>query len=201
MGIDVAACYEKDPSLFEAIISGANSGMRLVCGIVALLLAVLGLVALANGLIGFVGGYVNTWFGWQGTWSIEGALGAVFIPFVLAIGVPPADAVEVARLVGARAILTEVPSYQALAGLLESGALAHPRSAVLATYALCGFAHVASLAIFAGGVTAIAPSRAGDVSRVGPRALLAATLACLMTAAVAGVFFSADAARILAPIP
>ena len=75
-------------------------------------------------------------------------------------------------------------------GLAENGDLIHPRSAIIASYALCGFAHIASLAIFVGGVGALAPDRVKDLSRLGFRALLAATLACLMTGAVAGVFFS-----------
>jgi CNT family concentrative nucleoside transporter len=82
-----------------------------------------------------------------------------------------------------------VKSYQDLAVLLTSGGLKHPRSAVLAAYALNGFAHFASLAIFIGGTAALVPGRTKDISSVGLRALLAATLACLMTAAVAGTFF------------
>ncbi|MFC1497240.1 nucleoside transporter C-terminal domain-containing protein, partial [Verrucomicrobiota bacterium] len=91
----------------------------------------------------------------------------------------------VSRLVGERVILTEFISYQNLAELI--GEL-QPRSAIIATYALCGFAHVASLAIFVGGVSALAPSRAKDLGQVGIRALIAATLACLMTACMAGIF-------------
>ena len=87
-------------------------------------------------------------------------------------------------------MLTEVKSYQDLAALLSAGALKDPRSAVIAAYALCGFAHVASLAIFVGGTAALVPNRTKDLSEVGFRALIAATLACLMTAAVAGTFFT-----------
>jgi CNT family concentrative nucleoside transporter len=87
-------------------------------------------------------------------------------------------------------VLTEVKSYQDLAALLSSGTLKEPRSAVLAAYALCGFAHIASLAIFVGGTAALVPKRTKDLSAVGFRALIAATLACLMTAAVAGTFFT-----------
>jgi CNT family concentrative nucleoside transporter len=86
-------------------------------------------------------------------------------------------------------VATEVVSYQHLSELIAEGRLVHPRSAIIASYALCGFAHVASLAIFVGGVGALAPQRLKDLSRLGFRALLAATLACLMTGAVAGVFF------------
>ena len=72
---------------------------------------------------------------------------------------------------------------------MSSGAFRHPRSAVVTAYALCGFAHVASLAIFVGGIAALVPERRKDLAAVGPRALLAATFACLMTGAVAGTFF------------
>ncbi len=106
------------------------------------------------------------------------------------IGVPPSDAGHIARIIGERTVLTEVQSYQDLAKLLAQGVLQHPRSAVITTYALCGFAHVASLAIFVGGIAALAPKRTKDLSELGFRALLAATLGCLMTAAVAGTFFN-----------
>jgi len=83
-----------------------------------------------------------------------------------------------------------VQSHQDLAKALTSGVITNPRTAVITTYALCGFAHVASLAIFVGGTAAIAPERTKDLSKQGFRALLAATLACLMTGAVAGLFYS-----------
>jgi len=114
----------------------------------------------------------------------------VFYPFTLLIGVPPSDALEIAKVIGERLIVTETKSYMDLAALMDAGALKDPRSAFLATYALCGFAHVASLAIFVGGLAALVPKRTADLSAVGPRALLAATLACLMTASIAGTFFS-----------
>ncbi len=125
-------------------------------------------------------------------WSLSGLLGYASYPFAVMIGVPPEDAVAVARLIGERAVLTEVKAYQDLAALLASGGIRDPRSAVLAAYALCGFAHVASLAIFVGGTAALVPGRTKDLAAVGPRALIAATLACLMTAAVAGTFYMGD---------
>jgi CNT family concentrative nucleoside transporter len=87
-------------------------------------------------------------------------------------------------------VLTEVKSHQDLAVLLNAGALKDPRSAVLASYTLNGFAHFASLAIFVGGTAALVPRRTKDISAVGFRALIAATLACLMTASAAGTFFT-----------
>jgi len=182
--------YEKENSLFEAIINGANSGVKLVVGIAALLLAVLGLVALVDLVLGAVGSQINSVLGIKPIWSLKTLLGYIFYPFTVILGVPPSDAVTVARLIGERAIVTEVPAYRELAAALGEGVLQHPRSAVVATYALCGFAHVASMAIFIGGVSALAPGKKHDIAAVGLRALFAATLACLQTACVAGMFFT-----------
>jgi CNT family concentrative nucleoside transporter len=193
LGLDIQPHYEKESSFIEAIIKGANEGVKMVIGIMALLLAFLGLAALVDVLLTGAGLRLNTLLGLQIDWSLKGILGYVFYPFTLLIGVPPSDAFEIARLIGERTILTEVKSYQDLAHLLSSGTLKEPRSAVLAAYALCGFAHIASLAIFVGGTAALVPNRTKDLSEVGFRALLSATLACLMTAAVAGTFFTEGA--------
>ena len=124
--------------------------------------------------------------------ALQLLFGYLFYPLTLVIGVPVYDAVEVSRLIGERTILTEVKAYQDLAAALAAGAIHSPRSAVIAAYALCGFAHVASLAIFVGGTAALVPRRTRDLSAIGPRALAAATLACLMTAAVAGTFYTGN---------
>ena len=174
----------------EAIINGANEGVKMVVGIVALLLAFLGIVALIDMALTGAGGGVNKVLGTAIDWSLQGLLGYLFYPFTLAIGVPPSDAFAIAKLIGERAVLTEVKSYQDLASLLASGGLRDMRSAVIASYALNGFAHFASLAIFVGGTAALVPARAKDISAVGFRALVAATLACLMTAAIAWTFFT-----------
>ena len=200
LGRTVDIAYQRESNLIEAIINGANAGVRLLVGIVALLLAFLGLVALVNLVLGGVGGWINTGLGWQVEWSLQGLLSYVGYPLALLVGVPIEDAGTVGELLGTRAILTEFVSYGELARHMQSGTFVHARSVVIAAYALCGFAHVASLAIFVGGVSALAPSRARDLARIGPRALLAATLACLMTAAVAGAFFH-PGALILVPTP
>jgi CNT family concentrative nucleoside transporter len=190
LGIDVDPHYEKESSIIEATINGANAGMKLALGIVALLVAFLGLVALVDLVLVWIGGHINSAAGIGIEWSLASLLGYVFYPFTLVIGVPPSDAFEIAKLIGERSVLTETKSYMDLAVLLSKDVLHDPRSAFLATYALCGFAHVASLAIFVGGTAALAPKRTADLAAVGPRALLAATLACLMTASVAGTFFT-----------
>jgi len=190
LGVDVRPYYEKESSLIEAIINGSNAGLKLAVGVVALLVAFLGLVALVDFIFTGAGNRVNEIIGMNIDWSLKGLLGYIFYPFTLLIGVPPSDAFEISKIIGERAIVTETKSYMDLADLMNAGGLHDPRSAFLATYALCGFAHVASLAIFVGGIAALVPKRTADLSAVGPRALLAATLACLMTAAVAGTFLT-----------
>jgi len=190
LGLDIKPHYEKEENLILAIINGAWNGLRLLGGIITLLLAFLGLLALLDLILGFCGGYFNNWFGWNVDWSFRTFLGYLFYPFTLVLGVPPSDAFSIAKVIGERTVATEVASFQHLSGLLAQGALQSPRSALIGSYAICGFAHVASLAIFVGGIGALAPSRYKDLSRLGFRALVAATLVGLMTAAVAGTFFT-----------
>jgi len=178
----------EDTSWIDAVVNGAMAGLRLVAGVCALLIAFLGLVALADCLLGAATGRTLG----VGL-TLTKLLGWVFYPFALCMGVPPGDAGWAGTLLGQRFIMTEVPAYQALGELMRSGRVADPRSAVIVAYALCGFAHVASLAIFVGGTAALAPGRRSDLVSVGPRALLAATLACLMTGAVAGACFHGGA--------
>jgi CNT family concentrative nucleoside transporter len=192
LGTEIAPHYERESSMMEAIIKGAHEGVKMVVGIVALLLAFLGIVALLDSSLSGVGIRINGITGMHVDWSLKGLLGYLFYPLTLVIGVPSSDAFEIAKLIGERAVLTEVKAYQDLALLLSSGSLRDPRSAVLAAYALNGFAHFASLAIFVGGTAALVPERTKDISRVGFRALIAATLACLMTAAIAGTFFTGE---------
>jgi len=142
LGIDVAPHYERESSLIEAIIHGANEGMKMIAGIAALL----------DLFLTGMGSRIDRLKGLSIDWSLKGLLGYLFYPFTLAIGVPFADAFEVSRLIGERAVLTEVKSYQDLAALV--------------------------------------PHRTKDLSAVGLRAPAAATLVCLMTAAVAGTCYT-----------
>jgi CNT family concentrative nucleoside transporter len=190
LGEHVEVHYEKETNFFEAIINGANSGVKLIVGIIALLIAVLGLVALLDLVLGGIGGRINAFMGINIDWSLKGFLGYIFYPFTVMLGIPPSDAGVISRIIGERAILTEVPAYQHLAAAIATGLLKHPRSAVVATYALCGFAHFASMAIFVGGISVLVPGKRETLSKIGFRALLAATLACLLTACIAGTFFT-----------
>ena len=140
-----------------SIINGAADGLKLLGGIFTLLIAFLGILALLNLGLGWAGGLLNGLFGWHVRWSLEAFLGYLFYPLTLVLGIPPSDALAVAKVIGERTVTTEVVSYNHLAALISSGALRDPRSAIIASYALCGFAHVASLAIFVGGTGALAP--------------------------------------------
>jgi len=190
LGMAVDPHYEKESSVFEAVVNGSQAGVKVITGIIALLIAVLGLVALLDLIVNGIGMKANAAFGWSMDWSLKELLGYLFRPFVFALGIPLSDVPLAARIIGERVVLTEVASYQDLAAALASGAFHSARTAVVTSYALCGFAHVASMAIFVGAVSALAPQRTATLSRLGLRALVAATLACMMTACVAGTFFT-----------
>lgn len=189
LGININPVVEKSYNWIEAIIKGAHEGVKLCVGIGALLIAFLGLLALANWLFaGITGGFFSSFEGI----TLQKLLGFISYPFVWLMGIPSADLHAIAPIIGERTVITEVVSYQHLAAIIDSGILTNKRSIVITTYALCGFAHIASLAIFVGGISALVPKRAADLARVSGKALIAATLACLMTGAVAGIFYNSS---------
>jgi len=174
----------RSKNLISAIIEGAMDGLKLAAGISALLIAILGVVALIDKLLG-VG---SSWLGMSEPLSFVRILSWLFYPFAFLLGLASSDVPIAARLLAERVILTEVFSYNHLAQLISSGQVADPRTVVILSYALCGFAHAAAVAIFVGGTAALAPSRRDDLASLGLRALLAATLATMMTGCVAGIF-------------
>ena len=176
-----------DGGVMAAVLAGAMEGVRLAVGIAAGLIAILGLVALVD--VGLAA--VSRWLQLADVVSLTGLLGAAFTPLAALLGLDAQDIRPAARLLGVRAVQTEFVAFQQLAGLAAEGALT-PRTVVIMSYALCGFAHLASLAIFVGGTAALVPERRRDLAGLGMKALIAATLATLMTAAVAGVFCSGD---------
>jgi CNT family concentrative nucleoside transporter len=178
----------RSSNLMGAIIAGATDGLKLAAGIAALLIAMLGLVALIDqGLL-----LPSAWLSLSQPLSLATILGWAFYPVTVLLGMPLADVPTAARLLGARVILTEVVAYQEMARLASAGGFVEPRSVVILSYALCGFAHVASVAIFVGGMAALIPARRDALASLGWRALLAATLATLMTACVAGMFTTGE---------
>jgi concentrative nucleoside transporter, CNT family len=186
----------RSKNLIGAIIQGAMDGLKLAAGISALIIAILGIVALVDKLLA-VG---SSWLGMGQPLSFVRILGWFFYPFAFLLGVQTSDVPIAARLLGERVILTEVFSYNHLAQSITSGEITDPRTVVILSYALCGFAHVAAMAIFVGGTAALAPSRRDDLASLGLRALLAATLATLMTGCVAGMFSSGDGALLVPPL-
>src|SRR5215510_5427578 len=174
----------RSKNLIGAIIEGAMDGLKLAAGISALIIAILGIVALLDKLLGVA----SSWLGMSEPLSIVRILGWLFYPLAFLLGLSTSDVPIAARLLGERVILTEVFSYNHLAQLISSGQISDPRTVVVLSYALCGFAHVAAMAIFVGGTAALAPSRRDDLASLGLRALVAATLATLMTGCIAGIF-------------
>ena len=175
LGVNVKPHYEKDGSFIEAVISGSNAGMKLILGIAALLLAVLGLVALLDIVLGL------------GGLSLAGILSWLLYPFAWIMGVTNhEEALIVSRLVGMRAVMTEIPAYQELATLLANGELSR-RSAVIATYALCGFANFGSVAILLGGIGSLVPERRQDLAKLGLKTMAGGALASFLTATIAGI--------------
>jgi concentrative nucleoside transporter, CNT family len=183
LGENIRPHYEKPDNIFLAIINGAEEGVKVILSITALLIAVLGLTALLDMFLGMLVTGL----------SLKVILSYLVYPFTWMLGVASSDVSLVAGLIGEKLVLTEVVAYQDLAKLLADNSLTDPRSAVIAAYALCGFTHVASIAIFVGAITAITPEKAKEISRVAFRALIAATLACLMTGGIAGLFYKGTA--------
>jgi len=149
-----------------------------------MLIAFVGLVALVNLLLGAA----------TGPFLAEGAqpvtlqrlFGYAFSPLALAMGVPWEDALRVGQLLGTKTVLNEFLAYDEMKGLIAQGVLA-PRSIVIATYALCGFANFGSVAILIGGLGSIDPERKGLIARLGLRSIISGTLAAFMTACFAGM--------------
>lgn len=179
---------ERPRNLMSAIITGAMDGLKLAAGIAALLIAILGMVALVDVVLRLPG----QWIGMSEPLTLVRILSWMFYPFAVLLGISRPDLAEASTLLGQRLILTEVVSYNNLATMIANGQLTDPRTTVIMSYALCGFAHVASVAIFVGGTAALVPSRRDDLAGLGMRALLAATLATLMTGCVAGIFSSGE---------
>lgn len=177
----VQADFEKTTvNVIDAATTGASDGLKLALNVGAMLLAFVALIAMLNGLIGWVGG----WVGLEAL-SFQKILGWLFSPLAWLLGVPWHDAFEAGVLLGEKTVLNEFVAYAHLQQQIET---LSPRTTTILTYALCGFANLSSIAIQIGGIGALAPERRHDLARLGIRALIAGTLACFMTACVAGIF-------------
>ena len=184
---------QPDANVIDAAARGAYEGMKLALNVGAMLLAFIALIALANALIGLPFGLYNDWMGLEGSAAIEPLtlqriLGWLFWPFAFLIGVPAAECASVGTLLGEKLVLTEFIAYLHLYESLSEGVAAlSPRTVVITSYALCGFANFGSIGIQLGGIGGIAPERRHDIARLGLRAMFGGLLASLMTAAVAGM--------------
>ena len=197
LGKVVKVEYEKANNAIEAIINGSMAGVKMIVAISALLIAFIGLISLVDAGLMYIGKFIGLLFKISMDLSLTNILKYIFYPFTLAMGVPYEDAPAIARIIGERIIATEVKSYQDLAGLIKEGKIVYERSIVIATYALCGFAHIPSLAIFVGGTSSIVPERTKDISILGLWALFAANVACFITGAIAGIFYTGSGNIIL----
>jgi CNT family concentrative nucleoside transporter len=166
-------------NLIDAAASGASQGMMLVINIVAMLIAFIALIALLNGFLGWVGGL----FGYPG-FQLQQVFAWVLWPLAVVMGVPIPDAAKVADLIGNKTVINEFFAYARMstiqAGMSEKARL-------IASFALCGFANFSSIGIQIGGIGGLAPTRKGDIARLGFRALLGGSLASFMTATIAGL--------------
>ena len=162
----------------------------MAAGIATLLIAVLGVIALIDLALTSISAPVADTLG--GPLSLGRILGWLFTPLAWLLGIEAADVLPAARVLGTRTVLTEVVAYQHLSELATHHSVSS-RTLLILSYALCGFSHLASVGIFVGGISALAPSRRGDLASLGPRALIGATLATLMTGALAGVFYYGQA--------
>jgi CNT family concentrative nucleoside transporter len=171
-----------DANPIDAAARGAGEGLSLALNVGAMLLAFIALLALINGLLGWGFGLVGV----EG-FSIQRVLGWIGAPMAWLMGVPWQDAPAIGTLIGEKTALNEFVAYLHLGSMLQEGVALDPRSVVIATYALCGFANFSSIAIQIGGIGGMAPERRGDLSRLGLRAMVAGTLANFMTACVVGI--------------
>jgi CNT family concentrative nucleoside transporter len=168
-------------NVIDAAAEGASQGMKLAINVAAMLIAFIAGIALLNALFGYVGGLL----GYPAV-SLEWLLGIVFRPIAWLLGVPWQEAGAVGSLIGVKTVVNEFVGYSELAKMIQAGTLS-PRSQIIATYALCGFANFSSIAIQIGGIGVLAPERKGDLARLGLRAMVAGSLATFQTAAIAGI--------------
>jgi len=183
-----------DANGIDAAATGAADGLRLALNVGAMLLAFFALLALLNYVVMFMGTLPNTVGGWMGlnipvySLSIQMILGWLFAPIAFIVGIPWAEATQVGSLIGTKLVLTEYIAYINLAELTAAQALSD-RTIFMATFALCGFANFTSIAIQIGGIGGIAPSRKSELAAFGMKAVLAGSMANLMTATYAGMLY------------
>ena len=176
---------EKPTNVLEAMAGGASAGMQLALNVGAMLIAFVGLIALINGILGGVGG----WFGY-GDLTLQSIFGWIFKPLAYLIGVSWEESAVAGQMIGLKLAVNEFVGYLEFAKYLQpdTAVVLSEKTKAIITFALCGFANFSSIAILIGGIGGMAPNRRGDVARLGLKAVVAGTLANLMSATIAGLF-------------
>lgn len=185
-------------NLLDAISIGTTDGVRLAVNVGAMLLVFIALIALLNGILLGIGDLTNlnaviessTGGRFQGL-NLEYILGLVFAPIAWLLGVPSQDIMVIGQLLGKKTVINEVVAYADLSGLQgrDSVINLHPKSVLIATYALCGFSNFSSIGIQIGGISALAPGQRKTLTEFGILALVGGTVACFITAAIAGMLY------------
>ncbi len=170
---------EKHENLLGAVARGTSAGLHMALNIGAMLIAFIALIHLVDGIMGGIHNHIHLFPS-----SLEGILGAIFAPVAWVIGVPWHDCRIIGNLLGTRMVLNELVAFSMLG---PQRAMLDPRSFTIATFALCGFANLSSIGIQIGGIGALAPNKKSELARLGIRAMLAGTMANLMSAAIAGM--------------
>ena len=166
----------RDDNILGAIARGTIDGGQLAFNVAIMLISFIALVALVNGIFGGIHRYVELFPA-----SLQTLLGHIFAPVAFAIGIPWHDAVAVGNLLGTRMVINELIAYQSLGTVKD---MLDPRSVTIATFALCGFANFSSIGIQIGGIGALAPNKRSELAKLGFRAMLAGTMANLMSASI-----------------
>lgn len=170
---------EKNENLLGAIARGTGAGLSMALNIGAMLIAFIALIHLLDGMMGGIHNHI-AWF----PSTVEGPLGVLLSPVAWLIGIPWHDCPAIGNLLGTRMVLNELVAFSLLG---PQRAVLSPRSFTIATFALCGFANLSSIGIQIGGIGALAPNKRGELARLGFRAMLAGTMANLMSASIAGM--------------
>src|SRR6202521_5090198 len=172
---------EKKENVLGAVARGTTDGLGLALNIAAMLIAFLALIALVNGVLGGIHNRIGVaWF----PSSLQQIFGTLFAPIAWVIGIPWRDCPAIGNLLGTRMVLNELVAFSMLG---PQRAVLDPRSFTIATFALCGFANLSSIGIQLGGIGALAPNKRSELARLGIRAMLAGTMANLMSASIAGM--------------
>lgn len=181
-------------NFLDAISNGTGEGLRLAVNVAAMLLAFLALIAMSNAILEGIAGWfnLNEWVvevtdgRFQG-FTLQFILGYIFAPLMWLIGVASEDIALLGQLLGEKIIMTEFIGYISLSELKQAGTFTDPKSIIMATYMLCGFANFASIGIQIGGIGAIAPNKKVQLSKFGMKALIGGTVASLISATIVGV--------------